>query len=114
MLSGGQQQRIALERALSRNPRVLLLDEAASSLDSTSAKLIQEALDRASEGRTTISVTHDLGTVRGADRIYVMEQGRIVESGTHEELMRLQGRCYNLVRVQQLEGSQRDESLALQ
>ncbi|KAL3443234.1 P-loop containing nucleoside triphosphate hydrolase protein [Aspergillus insuetus] len=112
MLSGGQKQRIALARALIRNPRVLLLDEATSALDSTSAKFIQEALDRASKGRTTISVTHNLGTVRGVDRIYVMEQGMIVEEGTHDELMALRGGYYDLVRVQQLEGSQRDDSLS--
>ncbi|KAJ0417947.1 P-loop containing nucleoside triphosphate hydrolase protein [Aspergillus carlsbadensis] len=113
MLSGGQKQRIALARALIRNPRVLLLDEATSALDSTSAKLIQEALDRASKGRTTISVTHNLGTVRGADRIYVMEQGGIVESGSHGELMVVRGGYYDLVRVQQLEGGAGGEITSL-
>ncbi|KAL4876286.1 P-loop containing nucleoside triphosphate hydrolase protein [Aspergillus karnatakaensis] len=102
MLSGGQKQRIAIARALLRNPAILLLDEATSALDSSSAKLIQEALNLASTGRTTISVTHNLGAVRSADRIYVMEQGVIVEEGRHEELMEKRGRYYGLVKVEQL------------
>lgn len=113
MLSGGQKQRIAIARALIRNPRILLLDEATSALDSTSANLIQEALDQASKGRTTISVTHNLSTIRGTNKIYVMEQGRIIESGTHEGLIALRGRYYGLVMVQQLEARQGGEKLPL-
>ncbi|MGF1491540.1 MAG: ABC transporter ATP-binding protein [Microcoleaceae cyanobacterium] len=86
-LSGGQRQRITIARALIRDPRVLILDEATSALDTVSEALIQEALDRLVENRTTFVVAHRLSTVRKADRIVVLEKGQITEIGTHKELI---------------------------
>jgi ATP-binding cassette, subfamily B, bacterial len=86
-LSGGQRQRIAIARAILRNAPVLLLDEATSALDAESETLVQEALKRSMEGRTSLVIAHRLATVLGADRILVLEHGRLVEEGTHESLI---------------------------
>jgi ATP-binding cassette subfamily B protein len=99
-LSGGQKQRIAIARAVLKNPRVLVLDEATSALDAESEHLVKEALDRLMRGRTTLVIAHRLSTVRDADRVVVLDRGKIVETGTHDELMKNGGAYRKLVERQ--------------
>lgn len=99
-LSGGERQRVAIARALLKNPKLLILDEATSSLDATSEAIVQEALERLMRNRTTLVIAHRLSTIINSDRILVMEGGRLVESGTHEELLRLGGLYASLYAAQ--------------
>ncbi|CAF3911641.1 unnamed protein product [Rotaria sordida] len=116
-LSGGEKQRIALARALIKHPTFLLLDEATSALDNVSEKIVQEALDRACHGRTTIVIAHRLTTIQNAHQIYVLDKGSVIEEGTHETLMAKEGGKYQaMVKRQQIEGiyDDQDDMMSIQ
>ena len=99
-LSGGERQRISIARALLIDPKILILDEATSSVDTETEKEIQKALDNLVRGRTTIAIAHRLSTLRKADRLVVMDRGRLVELGNHDELMAAEGHYYKLYQAQ--------------
>ena len=95
-LSGGQKQRISIARVFLKNPAILVLDEATSALDNESEYLVNQSLEKLAQGRTTLTIAHRLSTIQGADRILVLSGSRIVEEGSHEELMRRKGMYYDL------------------
>ena len=111
-LSGGQKQRICIARALMRKPKILILDEATSSLDNVSEFHVQQAIDRLVDTRTTFIVAHRLSTIRNADKIIVMDEGKIVEMGAYEELMALNGKFSELERLSRIREEQvRDQAI---
>jgi len=99
-MSGGERQRVAIARAVIHNPRILILDEATASLDTETEKMIQDSLNRLSENRTTIAIAHRLSTLRNANRLLVLDKGKVAEYGTHNELLDAKGIYYKLVMAQ--------------
>lgn len=110
LLSGGQKQRVAIARSVVSQPRILLLDEATSALDPHAEEVVQQALDNVSHGRTTITIAHKLATIRNADNIVVMERGRIIEQGTHVELLKANGAYARLVKAQDLSATTQQDA----
>jgi ABC-type multidrug transport system fused ATPase/permease subunit len=102
-LSGGQRQRIAIARAILKDPAILLLDEATSSLDAESERVVQEALNTLMQGRTSIIIAHRLATIREVDQIFVIDKGKVIEQGTHEELSAIEDGAYNTLAKLQFE-----------
>jgi ATP-binding cassette subfamily B protein len=100
-LSGGERQRVSIARAILHNPRILILDEATSSVDTDTEKQIQDAIARLIKGRTTFAIAHRLSTLRNATRLVVLKDGKVVEVGAHEELIEKKGEFYRLVQMQQ-------------
>lgn len=111
-LSGGQRQRLAIARSIVRQPKILILDEATSAIDVRGEKIVQAALDKVSKGRTTVVIAHRLSTIKHADNIVVMSHGKVVQQGTHEELMaKINGPYWVLTQAQQItSGSNGDDS----
>ena len=107
-LSGGQRQRLAIARAILKDARVVLLDEATSALDAESEKLVQDAFDRLKKGRTTIVIAHRLATIRNADCIHVLKDGKVLESGRHDQLIKMDGLYQHLHQLQFSGGSDGD------
>ena len=101
-LSGGQRQRLCIARAILHNPPLLILDEATSALDTQSEKLVQEALQKVMNGRTALVIAHRLSTIKNADQIVVMDEGEIIEQGSHNELYDRKGHYYSLCTLQEL------------
>ena len=101
-VSGGEKQRLSIARAVLKNPNILIFDEATAAVDSETESLIQEAIDRLISGRTTLMIAHRLSTLRKANKIIVVDAGRIIETGSHEELMALKGKYYKLIKIQSM------------
>ena len=108
-LSGGEKQRLSIARAVMKNPSVLIFDEATAAVDSETEELIQQAIERLIRGRTTLMIAHRLSTLRKANRILVVDKGRIIENGSHEELMALKGKYYKLIQIQSMSQKVREQ-----